>query len=94
MVSTGGSFGCSSLQQEIGSGLAESIRFVAVTWPTTGRTQVFENMAMDQAFLVREDATEPVPLNRRRFDLPMAAARRRGVEPEPRAAAAAKASIR
>ncbi len=82
VVSTGGSFGCSSLQQEIGLGLAESIRFVAVTWPTTGRTQVFENMAMDQAFLVREDATEPVPLHRRRFDLPMAAARRRGVEPD------------
>ena len=70
MVSTGGSFGCSSLQQEVGLGLAESIGFVAITWPTTGKTQVFEAVAMDQAFLVREGVPELVPLQRRRFDLP------------------------
>ena len=70
VVSTGGSFGCSSLQQEVGLGLAESIGFVAITWPTTGKTQVFEAVAMDQAFLVREGVPELVPLQRRRFDLP------------------------
>ena len=75
VVSTGGSFGSSSLQQEVGLGLAESIRFVAVTWPVTGKRQVFENVAMDQAFLVREGRPELVPLERRRFALPMAAAR-------------------
>ncbi len=54
VVSTGGSFGSSSLQQEIGLGDAVSIRRVEITWPVTGEIQVLEGLAMDRAYLVRE----------------------------------------
>ena len=43
-VTTGGSFGSSSLQQEIGLGDATAIRFVEIHWPGSGQTQRFENL--------------------------------------------------
>ncbi len=69
VAGTGGSFGCSSLQQEIGLGDARSIRFVKITWPVTGETQVFEDVSMDQFLLLREGEPQLVPMERRRFSL-------------------------
>ncbi len=68
VVGTGGSFGSSSLQQEIGLGAATSIRFVEITWPVSGEVQVVEDLAMDASYVIREGA-EPVPLQRKRFSL-------------------------
>lgn len=48
MVGTGGSFGSSSLQQEIGLGDALSIAQVEVTWPATHQKQVFVDPPMDR----------------------------------------------
>ena len=68
-VSTGGSFGASSLQQEIGLGQARRIEFVEVTWPATGAVQVFEEVAMDQVLRIREGDAAPSPLPLQRFVL-------------------------
>ena len=63
-VGAGGSFGGSSLQQEIGLGAATAVRRVAVTWPATGETDVYANVALDRAYRVREGdaALTPVAL--------------------------------
>jgi hypothetical protein len=46
-VGTGGSFGGSSLQQEIGLGDAVRIDRLTVTWPATGVVEVFEEVPID-----------------------------------------------
>jgi hypothetical protein len=61
-VNTGGSFGSSSLQQEIGLGDAESIDEMEITWPTSGTVQVLHDVAMDQVLKVREGDSKPVPV--------------------------------
>ena len=67
-VSTGGSFGGSSLQQEIGLGEATSIDFIEISWPS-GKTQLFKDIAMDQMLKIREGDRAPVPVKLRRVDL-------------------------
>ena len=54
-VSTGGSFGSTSLQQEIGLGQADSIRSVEVRWPTSGEVQVIESPTMDRILEIEEE---------------------------------------
>jgi len=61
-VSTGGSFGTSSLQQEIGLGQARAIRAVEITWPATGKVQVFRNMKMDRILRIREGSPDVLPV--------------------------------
>lgn len=63
-VGSGGSFGGSSLQQEIGLGAASGIRTVAITWPVTGETDVYTGVGLDRAYRVREGdpALTPVVL--------------------------------
>ena len=58
-VSTGGSFGASSLQQEIGLGDATALRAVEVAWPAGGR-DVYRDLPMDRVVRLREGDTEPV----------------------------------
>ena len=53
-VSTGGSFGASSLQQEIGLGRATGIQAVEVYWPVTGSTQTVSDLSLDGFFRIRE----------------------------------------
>ncbi|MFY9825896.1 MAG: CRTAC1 family protein, partial [Thermoanaerobaculia bacterium] len=55
----GGSFGDSSLQQEIGLGQAQSLEAVEVTWPATRQTQVFRGLAMDGIWEIREGDPHP-----------------------------------
>ena len=69
-VGSGGSFGGSSLQQEIGLGAATAIRAVAITWPVTGETDVYDGVGLDRAYRVREGdagltpvALEPIDLH-------------------------------
>ncbi len=61
-VDTGGSFGSTSLQAEIGLGRATAIERVEVRWPASGETQIFEAVELDRVYVIREgkDALEPV----------------------------------
>jgi hypothetical protein len=53
-VNTGGSFGSNPLRREIGLGRASKIEVLEVFWPTTGKTQRFENVAVDQLLEITE----------------------------------------
>ncbi len=54
-VSTGGSFGASSLQQEIGLGRATRIDEIRVIWPNRDQTtEVFTNVAVNQYYSIVE----------------------------------------
>ena len=55
-VSSGSSFGASPLQQTIGLAQAERIALLEIHWPTSGTTQVFHDLAVDQAIEVTEFA--------------------------------------
>ena len=68
-VGAGGSFGGSSLQQEIGLGAATGIRTVAVTWPVTGETDVYADVALDRAYRVREGDAVLTPVALAPLDL-------------------------
>lgn len=46
-VNSGGSFGSNPLRQHIGIGEATEIEQVAISWPVTGKTQVFRNLPID-----------------------------------------------
>ncbi len=46
-VNSGGSFGSNPLRQHIGIGQAAAIEKIEITWPVTGKTQVFENPPID-----------------------------------------------
>ncbi len=66
-VGTGGSFGSSSLRQELGLGQATKIESVEVSWPKPGLPKsVFTNIAMDGFVKLVEGASiaEPVPLGK------------------------------
>ena len=68
LVGTGASFGASTLQQEIGLGLATSIEKLVVRWPS-GSVQIFTDVEMDSAYLVVEDAMQLTGVNLRRISL-------------------------
>ena len=53
-VNSGGSFGSNSLAQHIGIGKATTIKKVEVTWPVTGKIQVFENLPIDTNIKIKE----------------------------------------
>ena len=67
-VTSGGSFGSSSFQQEIGLGQATMIRFVEVHWPTTGEKQIFNGIGLDQRLKIREGEPTPVPVSLKKID--------------------------
>jgi hypothetical protein len=62
LAGSGGSFGGSSLQQEIGLGDATRITAVEVRWPGSGRVETFEGVDMDRIYFLREGSgvLEPV----------------------------------
>jgi hypothetical protein len=53
-VNSGGSFGGNPLRQHIGVGSAETITRLEVFWPTSGETQVFHDVEVDQFLEVTE----------------------------------------
>lgn len=57
VVSSGGSFGTSSFEQHIGLGRASAVKSLEIHWPVSGRRQVFENVAADQAIEITETGT-------------------------------------
>ena len=69
-VNTGSSFGSNPLRQELGVGNATRIDALEVFWPTTGETQHFENIDVDQAIEITEGSRSfrRLPLTSVRFD--------------------------
>jgi hypothetical protein len=57
-VSSGSSFGGNPLQQTIGLGKADKVALLEIHWPTSGTTQVFRDVAVNQALEVTEFATD------------------------------------
>jgi hypothetical protein len=62
-VSSGSSFGANPLQQTIGLARAERVATLEIFWPTSGTTQVFHDIAVNQAIEVTEFADEYQKLN-------------------------------
>ena len=56
-VTPGGNFGGSPLQQTIGLGKADKVALLEIHWPTSGTTQVFHDVPVNQALEVTEFAT-------------------------------------
>ena len=70
-VSSGSSFGANPLQQTLGLGKADRVAVLEIHWPTSGTTQVFRDVAVNQAVEITEFATayrkldwKPVPAPR------------------------------
>ncbi len=62
-VSTGGSFGASSLQQEIGLGEAQRIDEVHITWPNRERTvDVITDIVPNRSYTIVEGRAEAEPV--------------------------------
>ena len=57
-ISSGSSFGANTLQQTIGLADATRVATLEVQWPTSGTTQVFHDIAADQAIEITEFAQE------------------------------------
>jgi hypothetical protein len=70
IVGTGGSFGSSTLRQEIGVGPARIIKRVEIFWPVTGLTQVVTGLKINQLYHVREGAPAPVLVPLKSFAWP------------------------
>ncbi|MFQ5592018.1 MAG: CRTAC1 family protein, partial [Phycisphaerae bacterium] len=68
-VNSGGSFGASSLRQTIGLGKADRIDTLQVFWPTTGQTQTFRDVAMDDAIQIVEGEDTYTRLHLQRIHL-------------------------
>lgn len=69
LVGSGGSFGGSSMQQEIGLGDAEAVDSVTIRWPGSGAVQRFDSLEIDRAYLLIEGEDEPTALELRSFAL-------------------------
>ena len=71
-VSSGSSFGGNPLQQTIGLGGANRISRLEVYWPTSGTTQVFDDVSGDQAIEITEFAADYRPLHWQPLSVPEA----------------------
>lgn len=67
-INTGGSFGSSSLQSEIGLGKSKSIKKLSINWPS-GKNQVFTNIEPNKKYEVLENkrALNEIPFNKLNF---------------------------
>lgn len=61
-VSTGGSFGASSLEVEWGLGLAQRLEQLTVVWPS-GEEQSFRDLQLNSHYLLKEGNSNPEVLN-------------------------------
>lgn len=72
-VGSGGSFGASSYQQEIGLGQAQSIKRIEVFWPATHQTQTFTGLEVNHGYRIRENQSSAEILPLKAFEFPAAA---------------------
>jgi hypothetical protein len=69
-VSSGSSFGANPLRQTIGLGKAGRVALLQIDWPTSGTSQVFRDIAPNQAIEVTEFAPNYRTIDRRPILLP------------------------
>ena len=69
VVGSGGSFGASSLEQEMGLGMADAVESLEVYWPTSGIRQIFEDVPLNSALEIREDVDDYVTRDLPRIEL-------------------------
>jgi hypothetical protein len=69
-VTSGGSFGASSLRQELGLGRSRRIEMMEIWWPASGSRQVFRNVKVNQFIGVKESEDNYRALSPRAFALP------------------------
>ena len=62
-VSSGSSFGGNPLEQTVGLARAQRVASLEIDWPTSGTTQVFRDIAADQAIEITEFAESYRPLH-------------------------------
>jgi hypothetical protein len=74
-VTSGSSFGANPLEQMIGLGQASRIAQLEIHWPTSGTTQVFRDVAADQALEITEFAEDYQVRDRQPIPLPHEAER-------------------
>jgi hypothetical protein len=68
-VNSGGSFGCNPLRQTVGLGKADEILLLEISWPTTGETQRFADVELDQAIRIIEGDPTYARLQLARFKI-------------------------
>ncbi|HEY1794433.1 MAG TPA: CRTAC1 family protein [Opitutaceae bacterium] len=69
-VCSGGSFGATTVRQEIGLGKASSVRKVEIFWPGSGATQVLTGLEPNAAYHVREGGASAARMPLRTFPWP------------------------
>ena len=69
VVGTGGSYGSSTLQQEIGLGLCNEINSINIYWPSSKISQEFQNVTINKFYHVIEDQNKLISLNRKKLIL-------------------------
>jgi hypothetical protein len=69
-VCSGGSFGANPLQQTLGLGKAGSIATLEIFWPTSGTTQLFHDIAVNQAIEITEFSSDYRKLNWPKLQVP------------------------
>ena len=62
-ISSGGSFGASTLRAQIGVGKASEIQKITVKWAGSGTSQVFENLSLNTFYKIIENKAEAIELN-------------------------------
>jgi tetratricopeptide (TPR) repeat protein len=67
-VNSGGSFGSNPLLQHIGLGSATSIEKIEITWPVTGKVQIFKNPPIDINIKIKEDDSKFITYQLARLD--------------------------
>ncbi|MEP6683058.1 MAG: CRTAC1 family protein [Parafilimonas sp.] len=67
-VNSGGSFGSNPLQQHIGLNSATSVEKIEITWPVTGKIQVFENVPVDANIKIKEGDNKFITYQLARLD--------------------------
>ncbi len=69
-VSSGSSFGANPLRQTIGLAKASRVALLQIEWPTSGTTQVFHDIDINQSIEVTEFATNYQTLKSKPISLP------------------------
>jgi hypothetical protein len=69
-VNSGGSFGSNPLKQHIGIAQAKSIENIEIKWPTSGITQQFKNVAIDQNIKIKEGNNSITSFKLVKFNFP------------------------
>lgn len=67
-VNSGGSFGSNPLNQHIGVGKATTIEKIEITWPVTGKIQIFGNLSVDRRIKITEESNTYTTFNLSRLD--------------------------